>query len=231
MKSWGFGIDKSGIPRGQKGSVNGVAELDNTGKVPASQLPSSIVGAVKYQGTWDANANNPALASGVGTQGHYYVVSVNGNTNLDGISDWVVGDWAIYNGTVWEKVDNTCLVTSVFHTLVWSMAEGAPVVAGTYKAPTIVIPFAGTITKAYAYARTGPAGADLIFDINKNGTSIWNVTPANRVKVADAANYGTQASFDTTAVAEGDLMDIDVDQIGSGTAGQDITVQLKITVD
>jgi hypothetical protein len=62
---------------------------------------------VVYKGTWNATTNSPALASGVGTQGHYYVVSVAGSTNLDGITDWEVGDWAIFNGTVWQKVDNT----------------------------------------------------------------------------------------------------------------------------
>lgn len=71
------------------------------------------VGAVTYKGTWDAATNTPALASGVGTQGDYYVVNVAGSTNLDGITDWQIGDWAIFNGTVWQKVDNTDAVSSV----------------------------------------------------------------------------------------------------------------------
>ena len=66
-----------------------------------------ISGRVEYQGTWDAATNTPTLASGVGTQGYYYVVNVAGNTDLDGITDWQVSDWAIFNGTVWEKVDNS----------------------------------------------------------------------------------------------------------------------------
>ena len=45
-----------------------------------------ISGSLSYQGTWDALANSPALASGVGTKGYYYVVSVAGNTNLGSIS-------------------------------------------------------------------------------------------------------------------------------------------------
>jgi hypothetical protein len=40
-------------------------------------------------------------------------VDVAGNTNLNGITDWQVGDWAIFNGSVWQKVDNTDAVTSV----------------------------------------------------------------------------------------------------------------------
>jgi len=71
------------------------------------------VGAVTYKGTWDAATNTPTLASGTGTQGDYYVVNVAGSTNLDGITDWQIGDWAIFNGSVWEKVDNTDAVSSV----------------------------------------------------------------------------------------------------------------------
>jgi hypothetical protein len=70
-------------------------------------------GAVTYEGTWNASTNTPTLVSSVGTKGEYYVVSVSGSTNLNGITDWVAGDWAIFNGTVWEKVDNTESVISV----------------------------------------------------------------------------------------------------------------------
>lgn len=75
--------------------------------------PSTAAGAVNYKGTWNATTNSPSLASGVGTQGDYYVVSTGGTTNLDGITDWATGDWAIFNGTAWQKVDNSDLVTSV----------------------------------------------------------------------------------------------------------------------
>lgn len=58
-----------------------------------------------YKGTWNAATNNPTLTSGIGTNGYYYIVSVPGTTNLDGITDWQVGDWAIFE-TVWQKIDN-----------------------------------------------------------------------------------------------------------------------------
>ena len=79
-------------------------------KTVASQ---STTGQLNYAGTWNASANTPTLASGVGTKNQYYVVSVAGSTNLDGITDWQVGDWAIFNGTFWEKIDQTNTVTSV----------------------------------------------------------------------------------------------------------------------
>lgn len=64
-------------------------------------LGSSVV----YGGLWNASTNTPALASSVGTSGTFYIVSVAGSTSLDGISNWGVGDWAIFNGTVWQRVE------------------------------------------------------------------------------------------------------------------------------
>jgi len=61
-----------------------------------------------YKGAWDANSNTPTLTSGVGTGGDYYIVSIAGNTNLNGIIDWQVGDWAIFESAtnMWQKIDN-----------------------------------------------------------------------------------------------------------------------------
>ncbi len=108
------GLDSTALQvRSEKGSANGYPSLDATAKVPTAQLPDAVLGGVNYRGTWDAAANAPTLAGATGTKGHYYRVSVAGATNLDGITDWKVGDWAIYNGASWEKVDNTDQVTSV----------------------------------------------------------------------------------------------------------------------
>lgn len=74
---------------------------------------NGLVGGVIYKGTWNATTNSPALASGVGTKGNYYIVDVAGSTNLDGITDWKLGDWCIFNGATWQKVDNTDAVISV----------------------------------------------------------------------------------------------------------------------
>jgi hypothetical protein len=74
---------------------------------------SGMVGGVTFQGVWNASTNTPTLTSSVGTKGYYYIVDVAGSTNLNGITDWKIGDWAIYNGTTWDKVDNTDAVSSV----------------------------------------------------------------------------------------------------------------------
>lgn len=88
----------------------------------------------------------------------------------------------------------------------------------------------GTIVRARARVKTAPTDADLIVDININGTSIWNSTQANRVKVAAGQTAGAQTSFDTTTITEGDVLTIDVDQVGSTVAGANLTVSLYVTV-
>lgn len=96
-----------------KGAINGVAELDGSGRIPVNQLPTSVM---EYKGVWNANTNSPALSSGVGTNGDYYLIGTAGTTSLDGESDWGIGDAVIFNGTLgqWQKVGRDDLVTSVF---------------------------------------------------------------------------------------------------------------------
>jgi hypothetical protein len=103
------------IPLSQKGAANGVASLDGTGKVLVAQLPDTVTGGLDYQGTWNAATNTPALTSGGSgrSKGDYYKVSVAGATVLDGISDWKVGDWVVFNGTTWDKLDQTESVSTV----------------------------------------------------------------------------------------------------------------------
>lgn len=81
------------------------------GKVQ-SQI-NGIASGLDYQGLWNASTNNPTLSSGVGINGHYYVVGTAGSTDLDGITNWNVGDWVIFNGANWQKIDNTDTVVSV----------------------------------------------------------------------------------------------------------------------
>ena len=97
--------DTSRVATSALGANSGVATLDSGGKLTASQIPSSLVGAVVYQGIWNAATNTPTLASGTGTKGSYYKVSVAGTTVIDGISQWNVGDTIIFDGTTWDKID------------------------------------------------------------------------------------------------------------------------------
>ena len=121
----------------------------------------------------------------------------------------------------------TDLVNGIKPTFVFTITGG--LVTGTSLTPTLIVHSTLTIIQAYAYVKTVNTGASLIIDINKNGTSIWNVTQANRLTIAasDADHYATQTSFDTTSLAEGDLLTLDIDTIGSTIPGSDLTVELR----
>lgn len=111
------------------GTANTLATLDSNGKVPSSQLPDSVLGQVEYINTWNASTNSPTLPAPTGVKGDYYVVSVAGTqtgANFEGGSlTFAVGDWVISNGTVWQKVDNTDAVVSVFGRIGAVIADAA----------------------------------------------------------------------------------------------------------
>jgi hypothetical protein len=66
---------------------------------------TNAIGALNYVGTWDASTNTPTLTSSVGTKGDYYQVSVAGSTNINGISNWGVGDVIAFNGATWQRIE------------------------------------------------------------------------------------------------------------------------------
>ena len=92
------------------GAVNSSSSVLATGAQIQTAINNALTGVLSYQGTWNASTNSPSLASGVGTPGYYYIVATAGSTNLDGITDWAVGDWAVFSDLAtdaWQKIDNT----------------------------------------------------------------------------------------------------------------------------
>lgn len=130
----------------KKGTANGYAGLDATGKVPTSQLPDSVLGTIQFRGTWDANANTPTIpAAAAGNKGWYYVVQTAGSTSVSGVTDWKVGDWLVSDGTSWRKIDNTDTFTS----LTVTMASDANVLMTINGGSTAALTANGTWTIAF----------------------------------------------------------------------------------
>ena len=78
-----------------------------------------------------------------------------------------------------------------------------------------------------AAVHTPPAGAALVVDVNKNGTTIYT-NQANRPSIAAGANSATGNNPAVTTLAAGDYLTVDVDQVGSATAGSDLTVTVRV---
>ena len=173
------------------GVANGVATLDSGGQVPLSQLPP--LGDLNYQGAWNANTNSPTLTSSVGTKGYYYVVSVAGTTNLNGITDWQVGDWAVFNGSVWQKIDNTDAVTSV------NGYTGAVVLTQTDISGTV--PTSRTITAGTGLTGGGDLSANRTLAIATTGVSAATYGSASIVPVIAVNTQGQITSATNTTIA------------------------------
>jgi hypothetical protein len=181
------------IPTTEKAVANGVATLDGGGTVPISQLPAAVLGALSYQGTWNASTNTPTLTSSVGTKGYYYVVAVAGSTNLNGITDWQVGDWAVYNGSAWQKVDNTDAVTSV------NGYTGTVVLTQTDISGTV--PTSRTITAGTGLSGGGDLSANRTLAIANTGVTANTYGSASSVPVVAVNAQGQITSATNTTIA------------------------------
>lgn len=112
------------------------ADLDVTGKINLNQLPSSIAGGagLMYKGMWEFDANGGAyptgvqlaantgeIGSGTALQPGWFVVVSSGTDPTSPATPqtaalqsgevtpliFTAGDWAVWNGAKWEKVDNS----------------------------------------------------------------------------------------------------------------------------
>ena len=197
------------------GVANGVATLDSTGKVPTSQIPQ--MGDLNYQGTWNASTNTPTLTSSSGTKGYYYVVNVAGTTNLDGITDWQVGDWAVFNGTVWQKIDNTDAVTSV-NGYTGAVVLTQPDIAGT-------VPTTRTISTGTGLTGGGDLSANRTVAFSNTNVANFAATPSSAnlaAAVTDETGSGALVfgTNPTLANPNIDVVDFDTTYATTLTAGQ-----------
>lgn len=106
------------------------------------------------------------------------------------------------------------------------------VVSGTHRIPIMYdgTPSSIAIKSIRAMVGTAPTGADIIIDIHKNGTTIFT-TQGNRPAIAISAfDSGEVTNMNVTALAKGDYLTLDVDQIGSTIAGKDLVVTLEMEI-
>jgi len=189
----------------------------------------AISGGLVYKGTWNASTNTPTLASGTGTTNWYYVVSTAGSTDLDGITDWVAGDWAIYNGTAWQKIDQTNLVTSVagrtgavtlstsdisgLGTIATQAANNVTITGGTINGTTVGATTAAAVTGTTVTASTKFVSS--YFDASgSGGGSLRNASGTAQIQWGGGG--GNNVSIDVSANLNGSNAQIDISPTGTG---------------
>jgi hypothetical protein len=171
---------------------------------------ASVAGGLSYQGTWNASTNTPTLTSSVGVNGYYYITDVAGSTNLNGITDWQIGDWLLFNGSVWQKIDQSNLVTSV------AGRTGAITLANTD------ISGLGTMSTQNASSVTITGGTATLTSLttptvqatNSGGLSLKN--SAGTTQLSMGAGGGDNLSLNVSTNINGTNAQVDISPTGTG---------------
>jgi len=158
---------------------------------------NGIAEGLQYQGSWNASTNTPALASSVGTQGFYYIVNVAGSTNLNGITDWEVGDWAIFSTTgVWQRLDQTGVQGTGTAGTLTKWATGSTISDSIVSESGTALTVTGSLNTTL--------GSNIAGDFSVN-TNKFTVGSATGNVVASGQLQGNDLDIVTTSVLSGNV--------------------------
>ena len=178
---------------------------------------ATIPSGLSFEGNWNASTDSPSLAGTTPDNGVFYIVSVDGSTSLSGITDWKVGDWAVYvsdgAGTdAWQKVDNTSTLSGngvANQVTYWSgtanvVGDGdftfnptgnALAVGGTITAGGVISAVAGNSTQwTSAYTKTNAfttVGGNFTTLSNPGAITFIRVNSDNTVSTLSASAFRT----------------------------------------
>jgi hypothetical protein len=134
------------------------------------------------------------------------------------------GHLATYDGATGKLIKDGGAIPSTVRMLVFTVENlltiGTGVVRIYNKSGAAI-----TISQVFIAVNTAPTGSTIIVDIDKNGTTIFT-NQANRPVINASAFTGFSTSIDVPALADGDYLTSDIDQIGSTIAGANLTVHV-----
>tara|TARA_B110000971_G_scaffold156891_1_gene160215 strand:+ start:420 stop:2513 length:2094 start_codon:yes stop_codon:yes gene_type:complete len=191
---------------------------------------ANIPSGLSFEGNWNANTDTPDLSGASPDNGQFWIVSVAGNTDLDGITDWKVGDWAIYVSTGagtdgWQKVDNTSTLSGSGVANQLTYWTGTANVAGdaglTYDATGNNLTVGGTITSSGGNSGEWNNSYDnMITGFSDSGSGTITLTLTQQdggtLSTSFANPQGTMSSWtikegngtESTTVSNGDVLTI-----------------------
>lgn len=83
-----------------------------------------------------------------------------------------------------------------------------------------------TITRVFLAIRTAPTTSDVIVDIHKNGTTIFS-DQTHRPRIVAGSTAGETLTIDIPLWDADDLLEVHIDQTGTGTVGANLSVFIR----
>lgn len=181
-------------------------DTDSDG-APTEKMRIASTGSATFSGTAIMPAATTTLASLRIPHGTAPSAPTNGD-----VWTTTTAPYARINGTTKSLIEKAVPFT-----------QAGTLATGTGKA-RFYVEEACVIKSVRASVNTAPTGAAILVDVNKNGTTIWS-TQGNRPTIAISGfTSGSVTNMNTTALAAGDYLTVDIDQVGSTVAGADLTV-------
>jgi len=182
---------------------------------------------LSYQGGWNASTNTPDIAASSPVTGQFWIVSADGSTNVGGITNWTSGDWALYDGSAWQRVEggNTDLTTGVQGQL--AVANGG---TGAADASTARTNLSAASAAQGALADTALQPADI--GVSVQGYDATILTSSDIGSTVQGYDAGTLTSADIGSTVQAyDANTAKTDVANTFTTDQTINGNLTVDTD
>jgi hypothetical protein len=155
---------------------------------------------------WDATTNTPTLVSSVGTEGDVYIVSVAGNTILNGFGNWLTGQAVIFTAGGWTKQPALQPLSIPYSNSVGNLISDANFLASDAPGKAISINDASTTTSVDAISIKSPFNASI--EVSNQAVGIFK-------SYANAQNHFSTYSLGARGTKSAPLIVNNGDVVGS----------------
>ena len=159
--------------------------------------------------TMPALAENDALIF-INDTGTHYTIPI--QTAIHGAS--------IIDGTIEPSAAGTPVVSQFLIPILVVLASDTTTDYIFYPPEDIVI------TEVFVAVEVAPTGQSLIVDIHKNGTTIFT-TQSRRPTILAGTTTATSGVVEVTSAIKNDVITAIIDQIGSGTTGENLLIFIR----